>query len=98
MGLGDEGFFNDPGNPSYPYQYVLRRTLVILHDLIQFPCRGSEGIDFDANLNITTLDFATAHVSLPAPLSLFDSFETHPNSPQLYPVSHHWRNRPRNMY
>ncbi|KAI1794184.1 CEL4a mannanase [Ganoderma leucocontextum] len=43
VGLGDEGFFNEPGNPSYPYQ-------------------GSEGIDFDANLKITTLDFGTAHL------------------------------------
>ena len=22
VGVGDEGFINDPGNPSYPYQYV----------------------------------------------------------------------------
>ncbi|KAI0355647.1 mannanase [Trametes cingulata] len=44
VGIGDEGFFNEPGNPSYPYQ-------------------GSEGIDFNANLNITTIDFGTAHGS-----------------------------------
>ncbi|ESK89493.1 glycoside hydrolase family 5 protein [Moniliophthora roreri MCA 2997] len=42
IALGDEGFFNRPGNPSYPYQ-------------------GSEGIDFDANLKISTLDFGTFH-------------------------------------
>lgn len=42
VGLGDEGFFNDPTNPSYPYQ-------------------GAEGIDFDANLAIDTLDFGTFH-------------------------------------
>ncbi|KAF8706097.1 glycosyl hydrolase 5 (cellulase A) family, partial [Rhizoctonia solani] len=42
VGLGDEGFFNRPGHPSYPYQ-------------------GGEGIDFDANLQISTLDFGTAH-------------------------------------
>lgn len=27
-------------------------------------CRGSEGIDFDANLQISTLDFGTIHVRL----------------------------------
>ncbi|KAJ8086150.1 hypothetical protein PM082_004972 [Marasmius tenuissimus] len=42
VGLGDEGFFNKPGNPSYPYQ-------------------GGEGIDFDANLKISSLDFGTFH-------------------------------------
>ncbi|KAG9220538.1 hypothetical protein CCMSSC00406_0003994 [Pleurotus cornucopiae] len=42
VGLGDEGFFNRPGSPTYPYQ-------------------GSEGIDFDANLQISTLDFGTIH-------------------------------------
>lgn len=44
VAIGDEGFFNEPGNPSYPYQ-------------------GGEGIDFDANLGIDTLDFGTFHVS-----------------------------------
>ncbi|EJF65264.1 CEL4a mannanase [Dichomitus squalens LYAD-421 SS1] len=43
VAIGDEGFFNEPSNPSYPYQ-------------------GSEGIDFNANLNISTLDFGTAHL------------------------------------
>ncbi|KAI0743605.1 mannanase [Daedaleopsis nitida] len=43
VAIGDEGFYNQPGNPSYPYQ-------------------GSEGIDFDANLNITSIDFGTAHL------------------------------------
>ncbi|KAI0630191.1 mannanase [Trametes polyzona] len=43
VAMGDEGFFNEPGNPSYPYQ-------------------GSEGIDFNANLNISTIDFGTAHL------------------------------------
>ncbi|KAI0821629.1 mannanase [Trametes gibbosa] len=43
VAIGDEGFFNEPGNPSYPYQ-------------------GSEGIDFNANLNISTIDFGTAHL------------------------------------
>jgi len=42
VGLGDEGFYNRPGAPTYPYQ-------------------GSEGIDFDANLDILTLDFGTFH-------------------------------------
>ncbi|TCD64167.1 hypothetical protein EIP91_004480 [Steccherinum ochraceum] len=42
VAIGDEGFFNQPGNPSYPYQ-------------------GSEGVDFDANLQISTLDFGTFH-------------------------------------
>ncbi|KDQ27597.1 glycoside hydrolase family 5 protein [Pleurotus ostreatus PC15] len=45
VALGDEGFFNRPGSPTYPYQ-------------------GSEGIDFDANLQISTLDFGTIHVRL----------------------------------
>lgn len=39
------GFYNQPSNPSYPYQ-------------------GTEGIDFDANLAVSTIDFGTAHVSL----------------------------------
>ncbi|KAF8079251.1 CEL4a mannanase [Lyophyllum atratum] len=43
VGLGDEGFFNQPSAPTYPYQ-------------------GGEGIDFDANLAISTLDFGTFHV------------------------------------
>lgn len=42
VALGDEGFYNLPGNPSYPHQ-------------------GTEGIDFDANLQISTLDFGTVH-------------------------------------
>ncbi|KDN45188.1 hypothetical protein RSAG8_05103, partial [Rhizoctonia solani AG-8 WAC10335] len=42
VALGDEGFFNRPGHPSYPYQ-------------------GGEGIDFDENLKISTLDFGTFH-------------------------------------
>jgi mannan endo-1,4-beta-mannosidase len=42
VALGDEGFFNKPGSPTYPYQ-------------------GGEGIDFDANLAISTLDFGTFH-------------------------------------
>ncbi|KAJ7594137.1 CEL4a mannanase [Mycena floridula] len=42
VALGDEGFYNQPSNPSYPYQ-------------------GSEGIDFEANFAISTLDFGTAH-------------------------------------
>ncbi|KAH9931143.1 CEL4a mannanase [Epithele typhae] len=43
VGIGDEGFFNQPSNPSYPYQ-------------------GSEGIDFDANIKISSIDFGTAHL------------------------------------
>ncbi|KAJ2918018.1 hypothetical protein MD484_g2381, partial [Candolleomyces efflorescens] len=42
VALGDEGFYNLPGNPSYPHQ-------------------GTEGIDFDVNLDIPTLDFGTVH-------------------------------------
>ncbi|KAF8608733.1 mannanase [Ceratobasidium sp. AG-I] len=42
VGLGDEGFYNKPSAPTYPYQ-------------------GGEGIDFDANLKISTLDFGTFH-------------------------------------
>lgn len=43
VGVGDEGFINDPGNPSYPYQ-------------------GTLGIDFEANLQIPTIDFGTFHM------------------------------------
>ncbi|GJE97823.1 glycoside hydrolase family 5 protein [Phanerochaete sordida] len=43
VAVGDEGFFNEPGNPSYPYQ-------------------GGEGIDFNVNLNISTIDFGTFHL------------------------------------
>ncbi|KAJ7120056.1 CEL4a mannanase [Mycena epipterygia] len=43
IGLGDEGFFNDPGNSDYMYQ-------------------GSAGIDFAANMKISTLDFGTFHM------------------------------------
>jgi mannan endo-1,4-beta-mannosidase len=42
VGLGDEGFYNKPSSPSYPYT-------------------GAEGIDFDANLAISTIDFGTFH-------------------------------------
>ncbi|KAL0956597.1 hypothetical protein HGRIS_002734 [Hohenbuehelia grisea] len=44
VAIGDEGFYNQPGAPTYPYQ-------------------GGEGVDFDANLGISTIDFGTAHVS-----------------------------------
>ncbi|TFK66523.1 glycoside hydrolase family 5 protein [Pluteus cervinus] len=47
VGVGDEGFFNQPGAPTYPYQ-------------------GGDGIDFDANLAISTVDFGTFH-SYPEP-------------------------------
>ncbi|KAG8769644.1 hypothetical protein FRC20_004373 [Serendipita sp. 405] len=43
VSLGDEGFFNQPGNPSYPYQ-------------------GGEGVDFAANMGISTLDYGTFHM------------------------------------
>ncbi|KAI0311987.1 glycoside hydrolase family 5 protein [Amylostereum chailletii] len=43
VAVGDEGFFNEPTNPSYPYQ-------------------GSEGIDFNANLAVSTIDFGTFHL------------------------------------
>lgn len=42
VGLGDEGFFNEPNGPNFPYQ-------------------GGEGIDFDANLAISSIDFGTYH-------------------------------------
>ncbi|KAF9461275.1 CEL4a mannanase [Collybia nuda] len=42
VALGDEGFYNQPNAPTYPYQ-------------------GGEGIDFDVNLGISTLDFGTFH-------------------------------------
>ncbi|QRV93895.1 Cellulase (glycosyl hydrolase family 5 protein) [Ceratobasidium sp. AG-Ba] len=42
VAMGDEGFYNHPGAPTYPYQ-------------------GSEGIDFDANLRISSIDFGTFH-------------------------------------
>ncbi|KAH9951516.1 endo-beta-mannanase [Amylocystis lapponica] len=44
VGLGDEGWYNDPSSTDYPYQ-------------------GQEGIDFNANLAIPTIDFGTAHFS-----------------------------------
>ncbi|KAI0043653.1 glycoside hydrolase family 5 protein [Auriscalpium vulgare] len=43
VAIGDEGFFNEPSNPSYPYQ-------------------GTEGIDFAANLKISSIDFGTFHL------------------------------------
>ncbi|KAJ7110631.1 glycoside hydrolase superfamily [Mycena epipterygia] len=43
VGLGDEGFFNEPGNSDFVYQ-------------------GTLGIDFAANMKITTLDFGTFHM------------------------------------
>jgi len=43
VAIGDEGFFNEPGNPIFVYQ-------------------GTEGIDFNANLAISTLDFGTFHM------------------------------------
>ncbi|KAF8199076.1 CEL4b mannanase [Pholiota molesta] len=42
VGLGDEGFFNQPSAATYPYQ-------------------GSEGIDFNANLAVSSIDFGTFH-------------------------------------
>ncbi|KAJ7278386.1 CEL4a mannanase [Mycena rebaudengoi] len=43
VGIGDEGFYNQPGSADYPYQ-------------------GGEGIDFAANLKISTIDFGTVHL------------------------------------
>ncbi|KDR78310.1 hypothetical protein GALMADRAFT_1312903 [Galerina marginata CBS 339.88] len=43
VAMGDEGFFNQPSSPLYPYQ-------------------GTEGVDFEANLKIKTLDFGTFHL------------------------------------
>jgi len=42
VAIGDEGFYNQPSAPTYPYQ-------------------GTEGIDFDVNLAISTVDFGTFH-------------------------------------
>ncbi|KAF8161065.1 CEL4a mannanase [Crassisporium funariophilum] len=42
VALGDEGFYNNPSAPTYPYQ-------------------GGEGIDFDVNLAISSIDFGTFH-------------------------------------
>ncbi|PPR01176.1 hypothetical protein CVT24_006052 [Panaeolus cyanescens] len=42
VAVGDEGFYNKPSAPTYPYQ-------------------GSEGIDFDANLKVSGIDFGTFH-------------------------------------
>ncbi|KAF5354742.1 hypothetical protein D9756_005256 [Leucocoprinus leucothites] len=47
VAIGDEGFYNRPSAPTYPYQ-------------------GSEGVDFDANLAISSVDFGTCH-SYPTP-------------------------------
>lgn len=47
VAIGDEGFYNQPSAPTYPYQ-------------------GSEGVDFDANLIISSIDFGTFH-SYPTP-------------------------------
>ncbi|THU93622.1 mannanase [Dendrothele bispora CBS 962.96] len=44
VAIGDEGFYNDPGNAIYVYQ-------------------GGEGVDFDANLKISSIDFGTFHES-----------------------------------
>ncbi|KAJ3712340.1 glycoside hydrolase [Lentinula guzmanii] len=46
VAIGDEGFINDPGNPIFVYQGY----------------SPSLGIDFAANLNISTLDFGTFHL------------------------------------
>ncbi|KAF5368948.1 hypothetical protein D9758_003040 [Tetrapyrgos nigripes] len=43
VAIGDEGFFNQPSSPLYPYQ-------------------GSEGVDFNANLAISSIDFGTVHL------------------------------------
>ncbi|KAJ7931108.1 glycoside hydrolase [Mycena leptocephala] len=43
VAIGDEGFFNQPGNADFVYQ-------------------GTLGIDFAANMKISTLDFGTFHM------------------------------------
>ncbi|KAJ7653906.1 CEL4a mannanase [Mycena polygramma] len=43
VAIGDEGFFNQPGNPDFVYQ-------------------GTLGVDFAANMKISTLDFGTFHM------------------------------------
>ena len=61
VAVGDEGFFNQPTNPSYPYQYVPSVLVTRLRLTLHY--RGSEGVDFDANLAVSTIDFGTFHVS-----------------------------------
>ncbi|KAJ7138469.1 CEL4a mannanase [Mycena crocata] len=43
VAIGDEGFFNQPGNPDFVYQ-------------------GTLGIDFAANIKISSIDFGTFHM------------------------------------
>ena len=61
VGLGDEGFFNEPNGPNFPYQYIF---LFLCGRLCcsRPSSRGGEGIDFDANLAISSIDFGTYHV------------------------------------
>lgn len=59
VAIGDEGFFNQPGNPDFVYQYVSSFWLSLLANV---PSRGSLGIDFAANLKISSVDFGTFHV------------------------------------
>ncbi|KAF8951905.1 CEL4b mannanase [Flammula alnicola] len=42
VAVGDEGFYNEPSAPTYPYQ-------------------GSEGVDFNVNLAVSSIDFGTFH-------------------------------------
>ncbi|QRW07870.1 Cellulase (glycosyl hydrolase family 5 protein) [Ceratobasidium sp. AG-Ba] len=42
VAIGDEGFYDQPNGPNYPYQ-------------------GGEGIDFNADLKIPSIDFGTFH-------------------------------------
>ncbi|KAJ7325838.1 CEL4a mannanase [Mycena albidolilacea] len=55
VAIGDEGFFNQPGNPDFVYQ-------------------GTLGVDFAANMKISTIDFGTFHASS------FPSFAMYPDS------------------
>lgn len=60
VAIGNEGFYNQTGGSTYPYQWValFRLTAQGRSDKSD---RGGEGINFATTLNIKTIDFGTLH-------------------------------------
>lgn len=68
VAIGDEGFYNKPSAATEPYQYVITAGVGHIAKTTNTTRRGHEGVDFDANLALKTIDFGTFHVRLRHPL------------------------------
>ncbi|KAG9126324.1 hypothetical protein FRC07_003891 [Ceratobasidium sp. 392] len=59
VAIGDEGFYNQRAFFSRTYYIRLNDTAIA--GAPTYPYQGGEGVDFDANLKISSIDFGTFH-------------------------------------